>query len=92
MQPSRNEGFGRTVAEARLLNIPLVCTNFDSVHQQIQQEHNGLITDLNGAAVAEGIIRLMEDKELYNKIKENLKKEEKENLESVKKFDALVGD
>lgn len=34
----------------------------------------------------------MEDKELYNKIKENLKKEEKENLESVKKFDALVGD
>lgn len=92
VQPSRNEGFGRTVAEARLLNIPPVCTNFDSVHQQIQQEHNGLITDLNGAAVAEGIIRLMEDKELYNKIKENLKKEEKENLESVKKFDALVGD
>lgn len=92
VQPSRNEGFGRTVAEARLLNIPPVCTNFDSVYQQIQNEHNGLITDLNGAAVAEGIIRLMEDKELYNKIKENLKKEEKENLESVKKFDALVGD
>lgn len=38
VQPSRNEGFGRTVAEARLLNIPPVCTDFDSVHQQIIHE------------------------------------------------------
>lgn len=92
VQTSEFESYGISIAEARLLNIPIVTTRYDSVDVQIQQEHNGLITDLNGAAVAEGIIRLMEDKELYNKIKENLKKEEKENLESVKKFDALVGD
>jgi hypothetical protein len=92
VQTSRHEGFGRTIAEARLLNVPLVTTNFDTVHQQIKHEVNGLITDLNGKAVAEGVSRLMEDKVLYQSIQSNLEQEPKENLESVKKFDKLIND
>jgi glycosyltransferase involved in cell wall biosynthesis len=90
VQTSRHEGFGRAIAEARLLNIPIVSTRFDTVNQQIQHEKNGLISDLDGTSVAENIYRLMVDKVLYDKIKENLKNEPKQSLDSVKKFDELM--
>lgn len=90
VQTSRLEGFGISIAEARLLNLPVVTTRYDSVDVQMIHEKNGLITDLNPESVAEGIIRMMEDKKLYQSIKEYLKTEPKENLESVKKFDEMI--
>lgn len=90
VQTSEFESFGISIAEARLLNVPIVTTCFDTVSMQMIHEKNGLITDLNPESVAEGIIRMMEDKELYQSIKEYLKTETKENLESVKKFDAMI--
>lgn len=90
VQTSRKEGFGRTIAEARLLNKPVITTRFDSVSQQMIHEQNGLITDMNPEAVADAIERLMKDKTLYNSIKAYLEKEPKENLESVEKFDRLI--
>lgn len=90
VQTSRHEGFGRTIAEARLLNLPVVTTKFDTVHQQIRHEENGIIAELNGKSVATSIFRLMEDKSLYKHISDNLKKEPKQNLESIKKFDELM--
>lgn len=89
-QTSRHEGFGRTIAEARMLNVPIVSTRFDTISQQITHESNGLITDLDGKKVAEGIYRLMSDSELYESIKKTLMSEPKENLESVQKFDKLM--
>lgn len=90
VQTSRSESFGMSIAEARLLNIPIVTTRFDTVAMQMIHEKNGLITDLNPESVADGIIRMMEDKELYRSIREYLKTEQKENLESVKKFDEMI--
>lgn len=90
VQTSRHEGFGISIAEARLLNLPVVTTRYDSVDVQMIHEKNGLITDLNPESVADGIIRMMEDKELYRSIREYLKTEQKENLESVKKFDEMI--
>ncbi len=90
VQTSRNEGFGRTIAEARLLNIPVVTTRFDSVAQQMIHEKNGLVTDMNPQAVADGIERMITDKELYNSVVEYLKQEPKENTETVKKFDEMI--
>lgn len=92
VQTSRHEGYGLSIAEARLLNIPIVTTRFDTVGVQMIHEKNGLITDLNGESVAEGIIRMMNDKELYDSIKSYLKTEPKENLESVEKFDRMIED
>lgn len=90
VQTSRNEGFGRTIAEARLLNVPVVTTRFDSVSQQIVHEENGLITDLDPGAVAEGIYRLMTDTGLFRKIRYNLAHAEKGNLDSVKQFEKMM--
>lgn len=90
VQTSRKEGFGRTLMEARLLNKPIVTTRFDAVFHQMKHEQNGLVVDINANAVADGIEKLMYDQELYALIESNLKQEEKENIESVKQFDALI--
>lgn len=90
VQTSRHEGYGRTIAEARMLNLPIVTTNFDTVGLQIRHLENGIITDITPESVAEGVIKIMNDKKLYNSIKENLKKEPKDNTETVELFDAMI--
>ncbi len=39
VQPSRNEGFGLTVIEAKILKKPIVCTNFNTSNELIKNEH-----------------------------------------------------
>jgi len=90
VQTSRHEGFGLSIAEARLLNTPVVTTRFDTVYMQMVDGKNGLVTDMNAEAVAEAIIQMMNDQELYDRIVTYLKNEKKENTETVKKFDAMI--
>jgi len=90
VQTSRYEGFGLAIAEARLLNIPVVTTKFNTVYMQMVDEKNGLVADMNGNAVAEAIIRLWEDKSLYRNIKDYLEKEPKGNLDTIGNFYKLL--
>src|SRR5690554_1028857 len=91
-QTSALESYGISIAEARLLNVPIVTTRFDTVFMQMVDGKNGLVTDLNAEAVAEAIMRMMKDKDLYNSIVEYLKQEPKINTETVDRFDALIND
>ena len=90
VQTSRKEGFGISIAEARLLNLPVVTTRFDTVFMQMVHGKNGLVVDINATAVANAIELLMKNKQLYNAIIEYQKQEQKENYESVEKFDRLI--
>lgn len=90
VQTSRHEGFGLSIAEARLLNIPVVTTRFDTVFMQMVNGKNGLVTDMNAEAVAEGILKIKYDKKLYNSIVNYLKQEPKENTETVKRFNEMI--
>lgn len=90
VQTSRHEGFGLSIAEARLLNTPVVTTRFDTVFMQMVDGKNGLVTDMNAGAVAEAIMKLMNDQNLYDSIVEYLKKERKENTETIEKFDKMI--
>lgn len=92
VQTSRQEGYGRTIAEARLLNLPIVTTRFDTVFLQMTHEKNGLVTDMNPESVVNGIERMIIDKILYQAAVENLKHEPKENTETVKRFDAMINE
>lgn len=92
VQTSRSESYGISIAEARLLNIPVVTTRFDTVFMQMIDGKNGLVTDMNPEAVAEGILKIKNNKELYNSIVEYLKNEPKENTETVKRFDAMINE
>ena len=91
VQTSRHEGFGMTIAEAKILGIPVVSTNFDVVYNQITHEKNGLIAEMNGVKIGEQILRLIQDDELRERIKSTLLKEE--NLTSqteVRKVEKMI--
>src|SRR5690625_2678625 len=61
VQTSKFEGFGLAIAEARMLNIPVVTTRFDAVYSQMVDEKNGLVVDMDSEAVVNGILRLIND-------------------------------
>lgn len=90
VQTSRLEGFGLAIAEARLLNIPVVTTRFNTVFMQMVDGKNGLVTDMDGRAVAEAIICLYSNKDLYTSIVDYLKQEPKGNLEIIPQFYQLL--
>jgi glycosyltransferase involved in cell wall biosynthesis len=91
VQTSRYEGFGLAIAEARMLNVPVVTTRFDAVYNQMIHEKNGLVVDMNALSVSEGITRLINDSKLRKSIVNYLHSEKKGNLEEVEKFYELIG-
>lgn len=90
VQTSKFEGYCLTLAEARMLNIPCVTTNFDVVYAQMVDGENGLVVDMNAQAVADGITRLAGDSELYQHIKHYQENEKKGNVEEIEKFYGLM--
>lgn len=90
VQTSRHEGFGLTVAEARILNRPVVCTNFEACTMQMIDGKNGLVTSFEPNDIADAIERLLTDKQLYAEIQEYLKNEKKGNTEEIEKFYQLI--
>lgn len=91
VQTSKSEGFGLAIAEARMLNIPVVTTRFDAVYNQMKHEKNGLVVDMSAEAVYQGILRMIEDPELREGIIEYLKTEKKGNIEEIEKVNWLIG-
>ncbi|PPA69229.1 glycosyltransferase [Jeotgalibacillus proteolyticus] len=91
VQSSRFEGFGLAIAEARLLNIPIVTTNFGGVNSQIVNEKNGLVVDMNAEAISAGVLKLINDEQLRKNIIKNLKFEKKGNTEEIEKIYRLIG-
>lgn len=91
VQTSRFEGYCLTLAEARMLNVPCVTTEFDVVYAQMINGENGLVVPMSPEAVAEAITRLSTDPALYQHIQSYLKHEKKGNVEEIEKFYELVG-
>lgn len=90
IQTSRTEGYGIAVAEARILNRPVVATSFDSIENQIKNGENGIVVDMTAEAVYEGIMQLLTDNALKEHIIENLQREEKGNVQEIEKFYNLI--
>lgn len=89
-QPSRFEGFGLAIAEARILNKPIVATNFDIVYDQINNGENGLISDMDGEALSKKIQLLIENKEIRQKITNNLRNEKVGTEKEIEKIYSLI--
>lgn len=91
VQTSKFEGFGLAIAEARMLNKPVVTTRFDAVYNQMIDRKNGLVVDMDAKSISDGILELINNKELKNEIVEYLTKEKKGNIEELDKFYELIG-
>jgi len=90
VQTSRHEGFGLSIAEARMLNKPVVTTEFDAVWNQMVQGKNGIVVPIDAVAVANAIQDLIENPNKMKAISEYQRTEKKGNLEELEKFYKLI--
>ena len=90
VQPSRFEGKSIAIEEAKILNKPIVITNFSTSKDQIENEENGLIVDIDPQSVFRGIVRMIEEEHLRNHLIWSLQSELLGNELEVKKFYALL--
>lgn len=88
VQPSRWEGFGITVSEAKILSKPIVVSNINEFKEQITEDYTGLIfNDVD--EMASKIEMLLSDSELRNKLICNLNNLKIDNREEIEKINNL---
>jgi len=80
IHPSRKEGWGLTVIEAAAQGTPTIGYNVEGLRDSILNNRTGLLTATDPLALAEGIVKLLNDKMLYNRMS-------KEAIRWSKKFD-----
>ena len=90
VQPSKFEGYGLAIAEARILRKPIVTTNFSVVHNQIVHESNGLIVNMNAEDLYKGIRRMIVDEMLRKRVVTQLMTEQVGTEKEIYKFYSLV--
>src|SRR5262249_22128882 len=66
---SIKEGWGLTVSEAASQGTPAVVYNVDGLRDSVQHEQTGLVVPATPAALAAGVLRLLEDKRLYKAVR-----------------------
>lgn len=81
VQTSRFEGFGITLAEARIVGKPVISTNFPVVYDQITDGQNGLIADMTPDSIAEKIMLLARDTRVREHITHNISLERNNTAE-----------
>lgn len=72
VQPSRHEGYGLAIAEAKTLRKPIVATKLDCVMEQIVDGENGFLVDINENDLANRIMDLMDNPEKVKNVVKNL--------------------
>lgn len=91
VQTSRNEGLGLTVIEAKILEKPIVCTNFSTASSLITDRVDGILCEVSSSDIAGKIMMLIEKKEIQEQISQNLKLQEKFNTTSrINKIYSLI--
>lgn len=71
-QPSRHEGYGIAVAEARAFNKPIVATDFAGAREQLINEETGMIVSCDSENMYKALKILIEDKKLRKNLTEKL--------------------
>jgi glycosyltransferase involved in cell wall biosynthesis len=75
VQPSINEGMGKTIVLAELLGKPVVATNVQGIPSVVINNETGiLVPPKDPQKLAEAIVKLINDKDLRIKMGENAKK------------------
>ena len=75
IQPSRHEGYGIAIAEARILNKPIIATKLECIEEQIIDNQNGLLCNLDSEEFYQKIQMIINNEKKKNDLIENLKKQ-----------------
>lgn len=92
VQPSRYEGKCVVVREAQILNKPVIITNYASSKSQLQDGFDGVIVPMDNQGCADGIVKVIGDKDLQNQLIENTKKTDYTNSKEIEKLYKLIGE
>lgn len=72
VQPSYEEAHPLTVMEALILCRPVVTTATTGGRHMVLQERYGLVVDINAAGLADGVERMVRDRELWERVRGEL--------------------
>lgn len=73
VQTSRSETYCLTLSEAKILNKPIVTTIFSGTYEQIKDKETGVVVETTPEGIAAGVQQLLDNKELREKLINNLK-------------------
>lgn len=90
VQPSRYEGKAVSVREAQILNKPVIITNFETSKSQLTDGFDGIIVPMDNDHCAEGIYKVIKDKELQQRLIDNTKITDYTNKQELEKIYALL--
>lgn len=90
VQTSRFEGKSVAIDEAKILQKPIIVTNFSTAKDQITDGYNGSIVAMDGIAIAKGILDLSANSFLQAQFRLQLAKEKMGNEEEVEKIYQLA--
>ncbi len=91
VHPSYVESQGLTVSEAMALDVPCVVTKSRGPCEFIEDGVNGLLTEQSPESLAEEVLAILNDKKLYQHIKENTKCPEQFGPERViKQIETMI--
>lgn len=89
-QTSRYEGKSVVLDEAKILGKPIVVTKYPTVYDQIHNDDEGKIVEMNPQGIAEGISKLIIDKDRRIRMQKYLKSKEYGNQEEIKKYIDII--
>lgn len=92
VQSSRYEGKSIVLDEAMILGKPIVVTNYPTVTDSVENNKTALIVNINEYDIYKGIIKLINDRNLFSRLQENLKKYEYGNLNAINQYKNLFND
>ncbi len=73
VQPSRHEGYGLAIAEARILCKPIISTDFAGALEQLENGKTGIIVEPNNSSALVNAVKEMMIPEYREMLSENLK-------------------
>lgn len=85
---SISEACPRVINEAKILHVPVVCTNFDTAKEYIENMVNGIISPIE--EIKYSILDILQNYELNNKIKNNISNFHFDNDEIMDKINKIL--
>lgn len=90
VQPSRYEGKAVTVREAQILNKPVIITKFATSDSQLKDRIDGVIVPMDNEGCSKGIISVINDVNLRNKLINGTKENNYSNKSEIDKIYNLI--
>ena len=86
VQPSRYEGKCVSVIEAQALHKPVIITDYSTASSQLINNYDGMIVPLDNKKCAEGIVNVINDQSLQQRLIDNTKKQDYTQKSEVEKL------